>query len=76
MVNGIMVNAVPSLSAPGEPAPAQASLVNRGRDSMLTFRDGSVIVLKGVRRLDAVFPIDDSSRSQLPPVGREIGGDG
>lgn len=37
-------------------AEARADLVNSGRDTQITLPDGSTIVLKGVTRLDAVFP--------------------
>jgi hypothetical protein len=39
---------------PGELA--RVRLVNRGRDTQITLGDGSTIVLKGIRQVDAVFP--------------------
>jgi hypothetical protein len=74
MVNGTMVNADHIFFSPGQAASGDArrlsgtSLVNGGRDTKLTFLDGSVIVLKGVSRVEAVFPPDgvpDQSRRQL-----------
>jgi len=40
---------------PGSAA-ARARLVNSGQDTKITFRDGSTIVLKGVRQVEAFFP--------------------
>jgi hypothetical protein len=71
-----MVNAAHSLFIPGEHAApadpkqlARTSLVNHGRDTELTFRDGSIIVLKGVRQIDAVL----AALSDPPPIDADIG---
>jgi hypothetical protein len=76
MVNLIMVNAVHTLFTPGESAApadpkqlARTSLVNHGQDTKLTFHDGSIIVLKGVKQIRAVV----AAPSKLPPVGADIG---
>jgi hypothetical protein len=76
MFDRIMVNAAHTLFTPGERAApadpkqlARTSLVNHGQDTKLTFRDGSVIVLKGVKQIGAVL----SAPSKLPPVGADIG---
>jgi hypothetical protein len=42
---------------------AYTTLVNRGRDTKLTFCDGSTLVLKGVTRIEAVFPLGGAVRS-------------
>ena len=59
-----MLNGTANPAAIGEHAPAVdnrqlagTSLVNHGRDTKLTFSDGSTLVLKGVTRIDAVFPV-------------------
>ena len=77
-----MVNAVHNLT-PGEPAnsaaprlPVQTSVINYGRDTKLTFHDGSVLVLRGVSRVEAVFPPDGDPLSKLSAVRRKISGDG
>jgi len=77
MVNTIMVNAAHTIFTPGERAAALAdprqlartSRVNHGQDTKLTFGDGSIIVLKGVKEIGAVL----SAPSKLPPVGANIG---
>jgi len=62
---------------PNERRLARTSLVNSGQDTQLTLRDGSTIVLKGVTRLDAVFPASAAAAKSKPsPIGGEIGGDG
>jgi hypothetical protein len=76
MFSAIMVNAVHSLFTRGERATladpkqlARTSLINHGHDTKLTFHDGSIIVLKGVRQIGAVL----SAPSGPSPVGADIG---
>ena len=47
----------------------RASLVNSGQDTELIFGDGSIIVLKGVRQIGALF----SAPSKPSPVSTDIG---
>jgi hypothetical protein len=59
MLNG---TAHPTALVERAPAPdshqlAYTRLVNHGRDTKLTFHDGSVLVVKGVTEIDAVFPV-------------------
>ena len=55
---------------------AQTKLVNSGQDTQITLLDGSTIVLKGVTRIDAVFPTAGSAMISEPtPIGDEIGDD-
>ena len=55
---------------------ARTRLVNRGRDTQITLHDGSIIVLKGVIQLAAVFAANASAANSKPsPVGGEIGDD-
>jgi hypothetical protein len=75
IINDIMVNVVHALFTPGERAAqadpeqlARTSLVNHGQDTKLTFRDGSIIVFKGVRRIGVVL----SALSDPSPVGADI----
>jgi hypothetical protein len=70
-----MVNAVQTLFTPGERAApsdprqlAPTSLVNHGQDTELAFRDGSIIVFKGVRRIGVVL----AALSDPSPVGANI----
>ena len=77
MVNTIMVNAVHNLFTPGDRTVvadpkqlARASRVNHGQDTKLTFGDGSVIVLKGVRQIGEIL----AAPSKLPSIGGDIGG--
>ena len=51
------------------PSQARARLVNRGRDTQLTFIDGSTILLMGVRRVEAVFS-GSGIASKAAPVRR------
>ncbi len=79
MINGIHRSAAAGdrPTSPDERRLAGRTLVNCGRDTKLTFQDGSTIVLMGVTQLDAVFPTGGApSPSQPPPIGGEIGGDG
>jgi hypothetical protein len=56
-------------------ATARTSLVNCGRDTKITFSDGSTLVLKGVKQVDAVFPTGSASPASTPtPIGSKIGG--
>ncbi len=56
---------------------AWASLVNSGQDTQITLHDGSIIVLKGVTRVEAVFPANVFRWTLKPlPIGGEIGRDG
>ena len=75
MVKRIMVNAVHSLFAPGDRTVvadpkelARASRVNHGQDTKLTFGDGSIIVLKGVKKIGDIV----AAPSKLPPVGGDV----
>jgi len=55
---------------------ARTSLVNCGQDTLITLLDGSTIVLKGVIRIDAVFPtVGGATISEPAPIGSEIGND-
>jgi|HubBroStandDraft_6_1064221.scaffolds.fasta_scaffold279530_2 hypothetical protein len=55
---------------------ARTSLVNGGQDTLITLLDGSTIVLKGVTRIDAVFPTTGAAMISEPtPIGRKIGDD-
>jgi hypothetical protein len=55
---------------------ARTSLVNGGQDTQITLLDGSTILLKGVTRLDAVFPIVSAAAMlESAPVRRQIGAD-
>jgi hypothetical protein len=55
---------------------ARTSLVNSGQDTLITLLDGSTIVLKGVTRIDAVFPtVGGVAISEAAPIGSEIGDD-
>jgi hypothetical protein len=55
---------------------ARTCLVNSGQDTLITLFDGSTIVLKGVTRIDAVFPtVGSAAVLEPPPIGREIGDD-
>ena len=70
-----MVNAVHALFTRCESAVladtsrlTRTSLVNRGRDTKLTFQDGSIIVLKGVKQIGAVL----TTPSKMPPIGPDI----
>ena len=47
---------------------ASASLVNQGRDTKLTFRDGSTLVLMGVKEVEAVF----GSAAERAPIDGDI----
>jgi hypothetical protein len=80
MVNTMMVNPVHGIFISGERAKpadlrqlARTSLVNHGQDTKFTFRDGSTIVLKGVRQIDAVFAATGGSPSGPSPIGANIG---
>jgi hypothetical protein len=50
---------------------ASASLVNHGRDTKLTFSDGSTLVLMGVTEVEAVF----GSAAKHPPIDGDIDDD-
>lgn len=53
---------------------ARTSLVNSGQDTQIMLLDGSTIVLKGVTRVDAVFPTSGAAASSEPtPIGGQIG---
>ena len=55
---------------------ARTKLVNRGQDTQITLLDGSTILLKGVTRIDAVFPTAGATTIlEPPPIGDEIGDD-
>jgi hypothetical protein len=56
---------------------AQTCLVNSGQDTLITLLDGSTIVVKGVTRIDAVFPtVGGVATSEPSPIRGEIGDDG
>jgi hypothetical protein len=80
MVNGSQNSASNSTHLAGDQTArrvARACLINEGQDTQLTFGDGSTIVLKGVTRVDAVFPKSGRPNgSELPPIGGEIGDHG
>jgi hypothetical protein len=40
-----------------ESAAPRSRLINSGRDTKITFRDGSTIVLKGVMRVEVFLPL-------------------
>jgi hypothetical protein len=50
---------------------ASARLVNHGRDTKLTFSDGSTLVLMGVKEVEAVF----GSAAKRAPVDGDIDDD-
>ena len=57
------------------PASARADLVNSGRDTQITFRDGSTIVLKGVTHVEAVFPSTGiAPKADASPMGDAASG--
>jgi hypothetical protein len=51
------------VSAAGDRQLTRTRLINRGRDTKLTFGDGSILVLRGVSQIDAVFPESDAAKS-------------
>lgn len=77
MVNGshhpIASGKYPASAGIGAEGRAHASLVNRGQDTKITLSDGSIILMKGVRQVDAAFfTSDPPANSTLPPMREKI----
>jgi hypothetical protein len=74
MVNGTH-SRTPALAGGRIPASARADLVNSGQDTLITLRDGSTIMLKGVTRIEAVFSGNGANWEEgAPPIGGALPG--